>query len=224
MTTSAYGSEMGELQPFPPGGRRIQRPTVAALCSNCGELVGRGYPDCAICAEAVDDLWWADWRDLLEERRVRAGTEDELDLARRVLSADVGAYPWTCSDWALWLLRCAECGGQLGSGHVGCVACAASDAARWAWDHQAMPVSMTPNEHALRVAVAGLRAPHRHREAAIAGWRLAMPFLFIGEVPTTTQAQRIRAHVLAGRYAELARMDGFCAMAHLPDLPWRVRS
>ncbi|HEV2780745.1 MAG TPA: hypothetical protein VGX25_15250 [Actinophytocola sp.] len=216
---------MAELQPFPPGGRRVDRPTEAALCSNCGELVGRGYPDCAICAERIDDLWWADWRHLLSSTGVQAGTDEELDLARRVLSDEVGAYPWTCTDWALWLLRCAECGGQLGSGDPGCVACAASDAARWAWDHQALQHRrMTPNEHALRVAVAGLRAPHRHRSAALAGWRLALPFLFIGQLPTTSQAQRIRAHILAGRYDELARLDGFCAMASLPDLPWRSTS
>lgn len=224
MTTSAYGSEMAVPQPFPPGGRRVERPAGVVPCSNCGEPAGRGYPDCAICAERVDNLWWADWRVLLDEHRIRAGTDEEPALARRVLSAEVGAYPWTCTDWALWLLRCSECGGRLGSGDLGCVACAASDAARWAWDHQAMPHRMTPNEHALRVAVAGLRAPHRHREAAIAGWRLSLPFLLAGQLPTTSQAQRIRAHILAGRYGELARMDSFAAMACLPDLPWRASS
>jgi hypothetical protein len=224
MSVSAYGAQMAEQQRFPPGGRRVDRPTEAALCSNCGELVGRGYPDCAICAEAIDELWWADWRAQLDASGIRPGTDEELNLARQVLSDPVGTHPWTCVDWALWLLRCAECGGRLGSGDLGCVACAASDAARWAWDHEAMPHSMTPNEHALRVAVAALRAPRRHREAALATWRLALPFLFAGDLPTTSQSQRIRAHVIAGRYDELARMDGFCAMASLPELPWRALS
>jgi hypothetical protein len=212
---------MAQPQPFPPGARRVARPAAALPCSNCGELTGRGYPDCVICAERIDELWWADWRALLDAERVQAGTDEERELAGRVLSDEVGRHPWTCTDWALWLLRCANCGGQLGSGDPGCVACAAADAARWAWDHQALPDAMTPNEHALRVAVAGLRAPHRHRNTVVAGWQLALPFLFVGEVPTTRQAQLIRSHILAGRHAELARMTDFCAMAALPDLPWR---
>lgn len=222
--SSAYGSPVAQPQPFPPGARRVARPASAAPCTNCGELLGRGYPECAICAERVDDLWWADWRALLDAERVRPGSDVERELAARILSEDVGRYPWTCTDWALWLSPCEECDGQLGSGQPGCVACAAADADRWAWDFHAMPHSMTYNEHALRVTVAGLRAPHRHRATVVAGWRLALPFLFIGNTPTTREAQRIRAHVLAGRYEELARQDGFCAMACLPDLPWRAQS
>jgi hypothetical protein len=221
MTASAYGSAVALLQPYPPGARRVDRPAAAKPCTNCGELTGRGYPDCAICAEQIDDLWWADWRELLDAHRVKPGTDDERGVAELVLSDKVGAYSWTCMDWALWLLRCTECGGQQGSGDLGCVTCAASDAARWAWDYSAMPHAMTANEHALRVAVAGLRAPHRHRLPALAGWRLALPFLLIGQTPTVAQAQRIRTLVLASRYDELAMRNDFCSMAALPDLPWR---
>lgn len=221
MNSSAYGSAVAQPQPFPPGTRRVARPAVAKPCTNCGELIGRGYPDCAICAEQIDDLWWADWRALLDAERVQSGTEAERGVAELVLSEEVGAYPWTCVDWALWLLRCTECGGQQGSGDVGCGVCAASDAARWAWDFTGMPDAMTGNEHALRVTVAGLRAPHRHRAPVLAGWRLALPYLFVGETPTTRQAQRIRTLVLAGRYDELALQNSFCAMADLPDVPWR---
>jgi hypothetical protein len=212
---------MARLETYPPGGRQVPRPDSATPCTNCGELVGRGYPDCVICAERIDDLWWADWKVLLREEKVRPGTVEEGALARRVLSDEVGRHPWTCTDWALWLLRCGRCGGQLGSGDSGCMACAAADQARWAWDCQALPVAMTPNEHALRVAVAGLRAPHRHRATIVTGWRLVLPFLLVGELPTTAQAQRIRGHILAGRYSELVRAPGIADMAHLPDLPWR---
>ncbi|HEU5471722.1 MAG TPA: hypothetical protein VFV67_13810 [Actinophytocola sp.] len=215
---------MAQLETYPPGGRRVVRPATVTFCPNCGELVGRGYPDCVICAERIDDLWWADWQVLLESEKIRPGTDEEGGLARKVLSDEVGRHPWTCTDWALWLLRCGRCGGQLGSGDSGCMACAAADQARWAWDYQALPDAMTPNEHALRVAVAGLRAPHRHRGSVVTGWRLALPFLFVGDLPTTAQTQRIRGHVLAGRYAELARQQGFAAMACLPDLPWRAQN
>jgi hypothetical protein len=222
MNNSAYGASVAQPQSFPPGARRVERPAVATPCTNCGELVGRGYPDCAICAERIDDLWWADWRALLDAERVRPGSEGEQGLAELVHRADVGTYPWTCTDWALWLLRCEECGGQLGSGDPGCGVCATADAARWAWDYTALRCgAMTGNEHALRVTVAGLRAPHRHRESVLAGWRLALPFLFIGETPTTQQTRRIRTLILAGRYPELAAKHSFCAMAALPELPWR---
>lgn len=186
--------------------------------------MGRGYPDCAICAERIDDLWWADWRMLLASDRITSGMDAERLLAERVLAADVGRHPWTCTDWALWLLQCRECHGRLGSGEAGCLACATADAARWAWDFAGLPNAMTPNEHALRVAVAGLRAPHRHRSSVVSGWRLVLPFLFAGDLPTTSQAQRIRGHILAGRYAKLAAADSVGDMAGLPDLPWRSRS
>ena len=225
MNNSAYGARMGQPPPFPPGARRVARPAQVVPCTNCGELVGRGYPDCAICAERIDDLWWADWRALLDSEGVRSGSEAELALARLVQTAEVGTYPWTCTDWALWLVRCEECGGQLGSGDPGCGTCAAADANRWAWDFGALPLgAMTGNEHALRVTVAGLRAPHRHRASVLAGWRLALPLLFAGDLPTSLQAQRIRTLVLAGRFPELAERHSFCAMAALPDLPWRATS
>lgn len=222
MNDSAYGAPVAQPLPYPPGGRRVSRPAVAKPCTNCGELVGRGYPDCAICAEAIDELWWADWRALLDAEGIRPGTEEEQAVAELVHGSAVGTYPWTCTDWALWLLRCDECGGQLGSGDRGCGLCAAADAARWAWDFTALPRGgMTANEHALRVAVAGLRAPHRHRGSLRAGWRLMLPLLFVGKTPTTRQAQRIRTLILAHRYDELAIRHSFCAMAALPDLPWR---
>jgi hypothetical protein len=211
-----------ERAPFPPGARRVDRPGEAKPCSNCGELLGRGYPDCAICAEWIDDLWWADWRALLDAEQIRPGTGEERALAERVLDQEVGQYPWTCTDWALWLMRCRRCGGQLGSGDRECVACAAADQARWAWDYAGMPHAMTANEHALRVAVAGLRAPHRHRRSVVDGWRLALPFLFVGEVPSSIQAQRIRGHILAGRYPKLAEQGSLTDMANLPDVPWRT--
>jgi hypothetical protein len=224
MNNSAYGASVAQPQPYPPGARRVSRPAAVGPCTNCGDPVGRGYPDCAICAERIDDLWWADWRALLDSERIRPGTDAERGLAELVRTAEVGRYPWTCTDWALWLLRCDECGGQLGSGDLGCGGCAAADAARWEWDYTGMPHAMTANEHALRVAVAGLRAPDRHRASVVTGWRLALPLLFAGATPTPPQTRRIRTLVLAGRYAELAAQHDFCAMATLPDVPWRARS
>ena len=184
-------------------------------------MTGRGYPACLGCAEIVDRLWLADWRELLAAEGVSAGTEPEHALAGRVLSAPAGAFPWTCTDWALRLTRCEECGGELGAGDPGCLACAAADARRWEWDHTAEPAQMTPAEHALRLAVAVLRAPRRWRASVVASLRLAVPFLLAGEQVTAGQLRAIRTGVLAGRYADLAGLDRLVELVNLRLAPWR---
>lgn len=197
---------------------------MAEPCSTCGELTGREYPACLGCADAVDRLWLADWRELLAAERVSAGTAQERELVDRVWSAPPGEYPWTCTDWALRLVRCAECGRELGAGDPACLACAAADAGRWEWDHTAGPSHMTPTEHALRVAVAALRAPHRWRLAVVASWRLALPFLLAGERLSTASVRELRTAVLAGRYTDLAALDRLVELVNLPLTPWRRRS
>jgi len=210
--------------PYPPGARSGDRPTAVEPCSTCGELTGRGYPACLACAEVVDRPWLADWLELLSAERVSAGSEEERSLAARVLAAPAGTHPWTCTDWALRLRRCVECGGEPGAGDPVCLACAATDAARWEWDHTADPAEMTPDEHALRLAVVVLRAPQRRRVPVVATWRLAVPFLLVGERVTFAQVRGIRAAVLAGRYADLAGLDRVVELANLRLTPWRRHS
>jgi hypothetical protein len=156
----------------------------------------------------VDRFWLADWLAAL------AGTPS--DLISAVLSDDAGLYPWTCLDWALRLSNCAECRREAATGELECVCCAIADEKRWMAGGD-----MTPNEHSLRVARAVLRAPHRHRASLVSYWRLVLPFLLTGEFFTPRQAQRLRAFLIAGRYAELAASTSFEEMASLPDLPWR---
>lgn len=171
---------------------------------------------CTGCAAAVDALWLADWRELAAAR-----DESADELAALVLAAPVGTFAWTCVDRAMWLTRCAECGAELGAGPVVCPRCAAADADRWAWDHTARPGEMTTAEHALRVAVAVLRAPHRWREPVVATWRLAVPFLLAGQEVPAARLREIRTGVLAGRYPDLAALDSVAELANLPLPPWR---
>jgi hypothetical protein len=191
-----------------PGLRQLARPDAVAPCADCGELAGRGYPECSACADFVDRFWAADWLAAL------AGTP--ADLISAVLSDEAGLYPWTCLDWALRLSSCAECGREATTGEVECVCCAIADEKRWMAGGE-----MTPNEHSLRVARVVLRAPHRHRASMVSYWRLVLPFLLVGSYFTARQAQRLRAFLIAGRYAELATFTSFEEMASLPDLPWR---
>lgn len=210
MRAGQYGARVDARLPYPPGARRVDRPAAAKPCATCGELLGRGYPDCSSCANSVDRLWLADWTEL-------RGAADERELAERVLDAEVGEYPWTCADWALRLLRCAGCRAELGAGALECVGCAAADSARWEWDDAAM----TPNERALRAAVASLRTPHRSRGVIVATWRLVVPFLLVGELVTVPELRRLRTQVLAGRHAELAALDSLAELTEAPLLPWR---
>jgi hypothetical protein len=207
---------------FPPGLRGVPRPATVQPCAECGELCGRGYPACRTCAESVDRFWLEDWRALLSAERVPPGSETERELAALVLAERVGTYPWTCTDWAMRVVDCRYCGAEQGTGEPACVGCTVASQARWAWDFAAMPATMSYNEHALRVAVAGLRATHRHRESVVTGWRLLMPFLLTGELPTNAQAQRLRAYVLAGRYTELAGRATLTDLAAAPGHPWRA--
>jgi hypothetical protein len=199
--------------PYPPGTRPGDQPAAVELCSTCGELTGRGYPSCLGCAEVVDQRWLADWRDLLAAERASAGAESERELATRVLSAPAGTYAWTCTDWALHLQRCEECGGELGSGNPVCLRCAAADAARWATPAAA--------DHLLRAAVLGLRAPQRRRVPVVSALRLVIPFLLVGEAVSAGELRAIRSAVLAGRYADLAALNRVVEMANQPQLPWR---
>jgi hypothetical protein len=183
---------------------RVDRPEVAKPCATCGELLGRGYPSCAGCAEVVDRPLRAEWADLPDQD------------PEHVADAPPGEYRWTCVDWALRQLRCDGCGGELAAGSPQCVGCAAADSARWEIE------ALTGNEHALRTAAVVLRAPSWHRAAVVSTWRLVLPFVLTGKVVPSTALGEIRTQVLAGRYDELAALEALPLA--VPLLPWRLSS
>jgi hypothetical protein len=185
------------------GAWQVDRPSVAKPCPTCGELLGRGYPACEGCAEVVDRPLHAEWADLPDQD------------PERVVDATPGEYRWTCLDWALRQLRCEGCGGELAAGAPTCVGCAAADAARWE-----VP-ALTSNEHALRTAMAMLRAPTWRRPAVVATWRLVLPFVLTGAVVPPADLRAIRTQVLADRYDELAACESLPLV--VPLLPWRRR-
>jgi hypothetical protein len=210
-----------DWQPFAPGGRALCRPAAVHRCADCGELAGRGYPDCADCAGLVDGLWLADWYPLLAEHAVTPGGKAECQFAARVLAAELGAFSWTCLDWAMSVTPCAECGRELGVGPVGCVLCHIADDTRWAWQHTAPAGTLTPNERSVRAARVALRAPHRHRLTVVQNWRLSLPFLLVGATAGAVTGRWIRAYLRSGRYDELAAAATFRQLAGAPELPWR---
>jgi hypothetical protein len=211
---------MAQRQSFPAGGRRAGRPAAVHRCADCGDLTGRGYPDCPSCTTLVDGLWLADWQALLAETGSGPGS-GETALAERVLAGDVGSHAWTCVDWAMWVVRCPACEHPLGTGPVGCVLCRIADETRWAWEDAAPPGVVSANEHGLRAARAALRAPHRHRGTVVLNWRLALPFLLTGEVSARAPAPWLRAYLRAGRYEELASCGSYRQLTATRELPWR---
>ncbi len=176
-------------------------PVAAKPCATCGDLTGRGYPSCAGCAAEVDRPWQTAWAELPD-----ADPE-------RVADAPAGDYPWACVDWALRQLRCQGCGGELAAGAPDCVGCATADAARWEL------VPSTPHEVALRTAVVVLRTPTWRRQAVTSTWRLLLPFVVAGAVPTGPEVREVRTQVVAGRYEELASLE--VLPLEVPLLPWR---
>lgn len=170
--------------------------------------------------ELVDQVWLPDWQALLAAEQLSEGGAGERELAELVLEDEVGRYSWTCTDWAMTLVRCSACDAEPATGPVDCLRCSMAEAARWSWDHSSSG-RITPSEHALRVARAVLRAPHRSRDVVAATWRLLIPFLLVGELATAGQVQRLRAQVLAGQYEDLAACATHERLVGLPEIYWR---
>ena len=197
----------------PPAGRHHPRPSSVEPCPACGGFLGGGYPGCTTCYEAVERYWHADWAALLAAEGIAAGSDDERLLAE-VIVAELDRHPWTLVDFAMTLVRCPECGAELGGGPTACATCALAFGNLWA---PGLEAGATRNEHALRVGRWVARHPHRYSANTVAGWRLSLPLLLTGALPTTGEAQGISAWLKAGdTAADLAGYQTFAEMyAHV---------
>ncbi len=128
------------------------------------------------------------WRNLYAE----FGTTDQHDLAELVLQ-DPAEFDWRVVDGALKQLGCDEYGERLGAGPLGCAKCDLANGFRFAAREVDRPNVPPGNEHAIRVASAVARTRHRYSPRARCGYELALPGLLAGELPTTPQAQRLKA-------------------------------
>lgn len=130
------------------------------------------------------------------------GGDDERLLAG-VIIAELTRHPWTIVDYAMTLLRCDECGAELGGGPTNCASCAHAFGNLWAPEVEA---GARMDEHAIRVGRLVTRHPHRYSRAIATGWRLNLPMLLTGALPTTAEAQRLAAWLKGGGDpAELSR-------------------
>lgn len=179
------------------GGRRIPRPAAVEVCPLCGEPLGAGYAACQACHKAIEDIWLADWQVLLQREGIAAGTSEEKLLAQ-VVSTEYGRHPWTVMDIAMSLQCCSQCGAELGEAYAGCAECGMAFGASIAAEFGA-----SGNEHALHIGRWVLRYPRRNSHNAVTAWRLSMPRLLTGWLPTTAEAQTTMALIKTGRMEEV---------------------
>jgi hypothetical protein len=140
--------------------------------------------------DSIDDAW----RRFRAESGITAGTADERELAEVVLQ-DTSECDWRVVDGALKHLSCPDCDESLGTGPTGCARCDQANGFRFAareTDRAGVPPG---NEHAIRVSSAVARTRHRYSPRARAGYELYLPDLLEGALPTTAQAQRMKALV-----------------------------
>jgi uncharacterized protein (UPF0212 family) len=184
----------------PIGGRRLLRPKKVQPCPLCGEATGANYATCVYCHDAIESIWLADWDALMREEGVAAGSEDERLLAR-VVTNEFGRHPWTVMDIAMSMQRCSLCGNELGEAYQECAECGMAFGASIQAEFDA-----TPNEHALHIGRWVLRYPQRHPPNAVAAWRLTLPRILTGWLPSIQEAQRAMAMIKAGQLDEVQRL------------------
>ena len=183
-----------------PGGRRVPRPKTVEPCPRCGEARGANYHDCPDCYQAIESILLADWQALLDQEGILAGSPEEELLARVVLD-EFGRHPWTVVDTAMTRLRCAECSGELGSRYPSCGECGRAFGSSIAAEFDA-----TANEHALHVGRYVLRYPEIHSQNAVSAWKLTIPRILTGWLPSTPEAQRAMDWIKKGRIDEIRKL------------------
>lgn len=184
----------------PIGGRRVPRLKTVQPCPACGEALGANYASCQKCHAAIEEIWLADWRALLLQEGIATGTPEEKELAQVVL-AEFVRHPWTVMDIAMSLLRCSQCGGELGESYQDCAECGMAFGASLLAEFGA-----TANEHALHIGRWVLRHHQRHSPNAVIAWRMSVPRLLTGWLPATAGAQKIMALIKAGRKQEVEQL------------------
>ncbi|GAB3838931.1 hypothetical protein [Kribbella italica] len=148
------------------------------------------HPRFLAALQEVEESIDSAWRDFCRAE----GSTDEQGLAEIVLQ-DTSEFGWRVVDGALKQLTCSECGEGLGAGPTGCSKCQLANGFRFAAREVDRPKVPPGNEHAIRVSSAVARTRHRYSPRARAGYEILLPDLLAGVLPTTPEAQRIKAQI-----------------------------
>ncbi|MFD1937667.1 MULTISPECIES: hypothetical protein [Nonomuraea] len=169
-------------------------------CAECGRWPYGGAPECRRCLALADSVVENGYQAFLAEH----GLDDDPALAEMIVD-EIKGYDWRVVDAAYERLTCTECGNSRGRGPSGCGPCDLDEGFRYAAREVDRPGVMSRNEHAIRVGIAVLRNGHRHSPMALLSWQIGLPLVLGGQMPTTPQAQAVRARINKGAtYEELA--------------------
>jgi hypothetical protein len=150
------------------------------------------HPRLIAALRQVEDSIDEAWRQFCADSEVTPGTAEERELAEVVLQ-DTSEFDWRVVDGALKQLTCPDCASGLGAGPTGCASCDQANGFRFAAREVDRPGVPPGNEHAIRVSSAVARTRHRYSPRARAGYELYLPDLLEGALPTTPEAQRMKA-------------------------------
>jgi hypothetical protein len=159
-------------------------------CAECGGYAYSGPPACGACRDLVDDIVAEGWRSFVF--RWEVGEDEETALAEMVVD-EPHRHDWRVVDAALDRLVCPDCGDRLSRGPVGCPACALAHGFRYAAIETDRPGVSPGNEHGVRVNVSVVRRPHGTSADELLARRMLLPFLLVGFLPSTKDAQRLSA-------------------------------
>lgn len=166
-------------------------------CVECDGYEYGGAPSCGRCRELVDRIVEGEWRRFLsgwdDSGWGDSGRGDEEVLVAEMVVDEPDRHDWRVVDAAMDRLTCPDCGDRLGRGPAGCAACDRAHGFRYAAIETDRPGVPPGNEHAVRVNVSVVRRPHVTSPAELLARRLLLPFLLVGHMPTTEQAQRMSA-------------------------------
>ncbi|MEV4620371.1 hypothetical protein AB0J74_16910 [Asanoa sp. NPDC049573] len=155
-------------------------------CVECGWRRPARAPSCVACSRWLDDDIEAAWRAALRDYDVG---EADIPAFAATVAADPRGVPWRVLDGALAHTTCAVCGAVLGSGAVGCRDCDAAHGWRWLAAEPERPGAPPGNEHAIRVATAVARVPHRFPAHMVPRYAVLLPLLIAGGLPAGGDAR-----------------------------------
>lgn len=186
--------------------------TQLTRCTGCGWHRPAGAPGCRPCVEWIDaDIeraWARQVRELTPD-----GAADEAGVAEAVL-ADPRGVPWRVVDAAMLRVRCPDCGCPSGTGPAGCDACRLAHGHRFLAAEPDRPDVPAGNEHAIRVSAVVARWPQWFPAHMVPLYVMALPLLHAGDLPTTEQAQAIKAWIDRGVDLSVAAGATSFAEAH----------
>lgn len=180
-------------------------------CGGCGWWEPAGAPDCRRCGGIVDEIVESGWRAFVASEFGALNGQEERDVAAMVVD-EPDKHLWRVVDAAYDRLTCEECGGRLSRGPAGCGTCDRANGFRYVAIEIDRPGVPPGNEHAIRVNVSVVRRPYGLSSNELVARRLLLPYLLGGRLPTTAQAQAVKALLNRGGTAD--------DLAEQLDLAW----